>query len=233
MENKKKTGIGAILLSVIFLIWFFGSIAAMIYLSQNDKGALVVTVFGQVFLVFGLIAVISGIMNKQFQPITLIFPLVGIGCMAGGCIFQFGSETVIKYAEDALPYLFLCIFLIVGVSLVIGTYLHSKRLHEVCNYCITATCVKVKSHYSKGKRMYCPVYEVYFRGDMIQICNNVYTNMNHITVGESREIYLNPNKPTEFYEPKEEKSMKIVLYFLGILFTIVSIFALIMVLFLV
>ena len=231
MENNKKTGIGAILLSVIFLIWFFGSICLMLYLSQNNKGALVVTVFGQFFLVFGLIAVISCIKNKQFQPITLIFPLVGISCMVGGCIFQFGSETVIKYAEDALPYIFLCIFLIVGVSLVIGAYLHSKRLHEECNYGITATCVDVKSHYRKGTRSYCPVYEVYFRGEMIRICNNVYSNMNHIAEGDTREVYLNPNKPTEFYEPKEEKAMKTVLYIIGSVFAIVSIFALAMMLF--
>ena len=231
MGENKKTGIGGILLSIVFLVWFVASIGAMIYFSKTNRGALVVTVFGQYFLVFGLIAVISGIKNKNFQAVTLLFPLVGIGAMAGGCIFQFGAEAVKKQAEAAIPYLFLGLFFVIGVSLVLGTYLKSKRKHEVCNYCIAATCVEVKSHYDDGTRTYCPVYEVYYRGEMIRICNNLYTNIHRVEVGEAREIYLNPNDPNEFYEPKEEKATKKFMYILGSIFAIVSIFALTMVLF--
>ena len=75
--------------------------------------------------------------------------------------------------------------------------------------------MEVKSRYHKGSRTYCPIYEIYFRDEMIQICNNVYTNMNHIEVGETREVYVNPENPQEFYEPKEEKDLVIFLYVLG------------------
>ena len=229
MENNRKTGTGMILLSVVFVIWFIASIVAMIYFSQTNKGALVVTIFGQYFLVFGLIAVISSLKSKKFQAFTLIFPVIGIGAMAGGCIFRFGTEELKKQAEAALPYLFLGLFFIIGVSLVLGTYLTSKRKHEVCNYCITATCVEVKSHYDDGSRTYCPVYEVYFRHETMQICNNFYTNIHRVEVGETREIYLNPEDPNEFYEPKEELSTKRFTYILGGIFVITSVFALVMV----
>ncbi|MCR4599825.1 MAG: DUF3592 domain-containing protein [Acetatifactor sp.] len=230
-ENKKKYGAGSIIISVVFLIWFFASIGAMIYLANHEKGALCVTVFGQYFLVFGAIAVISGIKDKNFQPITIIFPLVGIGAMVGGCIFQFGSETVMKYTEAALPYIFLGIFFIIGMSLVIGSYFASKRRHEVCNYCISGSCVKVKDRYHKGTRSYCPVYEVYFRDETILLCSNTYSNMNHIQVGETRELYLNPDNPKEFYEPKEEHALTVFMYVLGSMFAGMAAFAIAMMVF--
>ncbi|MBE5861534.1 MAG: DUF3592 domain-containing protein [Lachnospiraceae bacterium] len=230
-ENRGKVGVGGAILSIVFLLWFFASIGAMIYCSKHDMGALVVTLFGQYFLVFGTIAVFSGLKSKDFQPITLLFPLVGIGCMIGGCIFQFGSEEVMKYAEAALPYLFLGLFFVIGVSLVVGSYFSSKRRHEVCNYRIMGTCVKIKTSYHKGTRTYCPVYEAYFRDETILLSNNTYSNMNHIEEGETRELYLNPDNPKEFYEPKEERSLTIFLYVLGSIFAAVSAFALAMVLF--
>ena len=228
MENGRKFGVGSILGSIILLAWFFASIGAMIYLSKHGMGALVVVVFGQFFLVLGTIAVISGIVNKNFQPITLIFPLVGIACMAGGCIFQFGSEKVIKYVNNALPYLLLSVFLIVGVSMIVITYVGSKRRHERCNYCIPATCVDLKSQYDEGTRTYCPVYEVYFRGETLLLSNHLFSNVNRIKVGETREIYLNPEKPTDFYEPKEEKATNLFMFFMGGMFTAAAVFALVM-----
>ncbi|MBR6478863.1 MAG: hypothetical protein IKS85_10495, partial [Lachnospiraceae bacterium] len=107
----------------------------------------------------------------------------------------------------------------------------SKRKHEVCTYCITANCVEVKSRYHRGTRSYCPIYEVYFRDETIQICNNLYTNLNRVEVGEVREVYLNPDNPKEFFEPKEEKSAKLFTYAFGSAFIAISAFALVMVLF--
>ena len=159
------------------------------------------------------------------------FPLVGIGCLVGGSIFQFGSEVVIKHLDDALPYVFLCLIMIIGAGMILGTYLTSKRKHEVCTYCITANCVEVKSRYHRGTRSYCPIYEVYFRDETIQICNNLYTNLNRVEVGEVREVYLNPDNPKEFFEPKEEKSAKLFTYAFGSAFIAISAFALVMVLF--
>lgn len=228
MNGGNHTSVGKILVSIVFVAWFVASIILMLYLSSHNQGALVVTVFGQYFLVFGTIAVISSIKEKKFQPITLIFPLLGIGCMVAGFIFQFGSEAVIKQANELLPYLFLSLFVIIGAAMVIITFFSSKRKHEVCTYCITGTCVELKSQYDDGYRTYCPVYEVYFRGEMVQISNNFYSNMHRVEVGETREIYINPENPSEFFEPREEKSTRRFLYILGTLFVIVGAFGLTM-----
>ena len=196
-------------------------------------GALVVTIFGQFFLVMGIVAIIAGIMSKSFQPIALIFPLIGIACIVGGCIFQFGSETVIKHANEALPYLFLAVFFIIGVSMILITYVASQRRHKRCDHCICATCVEVKSQYHKGKRTNCPVYEAYFREETILLCNNRYSNINRVEVRETREVYLNPEKPTDFYAPMEEKATIIFTYVMGGLFAVVATFALVMMIYVV
>lgn len=226
MENNGNRFVT--ILGLAFVIWFFVSVGFMIYLASRDMWPLMILVFGQVFLVFGTVAILASLKDKKFDPVLLIFPLVGVGCIAGGCIFQFGSKSIMDYVEKILPYLFLGLFFIIGMGLVIGTYFGTKRRHEKCNYCITATCVDVKTSYNKGSRTYCPVYEVYFRGEMHRIKRNIYSNVNHVAIGDQKEVYLNPDNPEEFYEPREEKSLNLFTYILGISFAVVSVFALVM-----
>ena len=232
-ENGSKGtvpgGVGGIIGGAIFLVWFVLSLAGMIYFSNQGKGAIAVAIVGQYFLVFGVIAILAGIKSKNFNPITLVFPLVGIGMIAGGFIYQYGSEAVIAYVEKILPDLFLLIFLATGVILLVYTYLSNQRKKSSCSYVISATCVDVLVERHKGHRNICPVYEVYFRDETIRLCDHVYTNVSRIEIGEHRELNINPDNPTEFYEEKVRKTEAMVLYFLGGSFTAVSLLALYMV----
>lgn len=226
MENNGRN-FGTILISVVFLLWFAASIIGMIYFSKHGQGALMVAIVGHYFVVFGVIGIISSIRSKSFQPFLLLFPLVGGGCIAGALIWQYGSEELLVKAEAMLPYLFICLFMVIGAFMIFGAYLSSRRKQKVCNYYITATCVDVKTQYDDGTRTYCPVYEIYFRNETQTICNNVYTNIDHVGVGDRRELYLNPDNPEEFYEPIAERKTKIFIYVLGSSFVFISALALI------
>ena len=67
---------------IVLLVWFFGSIIAMIVLAEiNEK--LTIILFGQLFFGFGLIALFSKDQNgKRFNPIALPFVIVGFLCIA-------------------------------------------------------------------------------------------------------------------------------------------------------
>ena len=224
MENKNY-GPGAYLLSFAFIIWFFGSIAGMIYFSKQDQAPLTVVLFGQFFLVFGIIIIAGGIKNHSFQPITVIFPAIGILAIAGGLIYYIGRRGVIAYVEKILPDFAISVFFIIGAGVVVGTYLNSQKKRDACTYVITGTCVNIKSQVDDGTLLECPVYEIYFRGETVELCNETYSNMNKVALGETRELHVNPDNPKEFYEEKMDNTNAIFLYVFGGMFMAVSLLA--------
>ena len=73
MEEKNYT-VKDYIIGGIFLIWFIGSIAAL-FMTVKISPWLALSVFGQYFLVFGFIALFSGLKNGDYKPIFLIFIL--------------------------------------------------------------------------------------------------------------------------------------------------------------
>ena len=213
-ENQMNTGIAQL---CVFFLWFIGSFIGMIIFAVNDKLPIVAMIIGQYLLVFGIIIVRSGIKNKNLKPGALLVIAVGVGCIGGGAIFQFGNHAMRNMAVEVLPYA----FMILGLSVVIGNYLYFKKKHESCTFCVEATCARIKEERRKepGETrptyLYCPVYVGDFRGETVTFCNEHYCNKKYVKEGEKREIYVNPENPQEFYEPKEEKDLVIFLYVLG------------------
>ena len=226
--EKEKSGVFKLVISFVFLIWFVTSLVFMVYFAHKGEGPVTVMIAGQYFLVFGIIAIVSGISNRSFQPISLIFPVVGTGMIAGGFIYGYGSEDILSYAEKYLPDLFLVIFFAAGIVMILGRLYSSKKKRTNCTYVIMATCVDVDTQWRKGSRSYCPTYEIYFKEETIRLCDHFYTNMDHISVGEKRELHINPDNPTEFFEDKKEKMKTAFLCTLGTAFIVISVFALYM-----
>ena len=217
-----------ILLSIFFLFWFVLSIVAMIYFAKTGKVPVSIMVLGQFLLCFGIIGIIAGIRDKAFNPITIIFPVAGIGCIVGGAIYQFGAETVIAKAEIMLPYLFAAIFLIAGIIIVTTRFIRLRKKKRLCTVPVTATCVDIAYHFRRGHRSMCPTYEIFFKDESFRICNNTYTSMNDLTVGEKRVVDEFPSDPNNFYEAKEEKIAGVITNIIGIGFILSGILIFIM-----
>ena len=202
---------------VVFFIWFIGSFIGMFIFFSIGKGSIAAMILGQYLFLFGIIIVRSGIKNKNLKPGALLVVVIGVGCIVGGAIFQFGNHTMQNMAKEALPYA----FMVLGLSAVIGNYLYFKKKHESCTYRVEATCIRIKEecHREQGehrlKYLYCPVYMGDFQGETLFFCNENYSSKKYVKEGEKREIYANPENPQEFYEPKEEKDVIILLYVLG------------------
>ncbi|MBQ7766445.1 MAG: hypothetical protein IJ397_06365 [Lachnospiraceae bacterium] len=232
MNHNHKYTFGDILISIIFIIWFIGSIVAMVFFARSGMPALAIGVFGQYFLVFGIAAIVSGIKNKNFNPIVLIFPIVGIVAIVGSCIYQFGSEVMMDMVEKSIPYLILGVFFIVGMILVIVAFRIAVGQKNRCTEPVVATCVEVLEKYSvEGGQLLCPVYEINYGMNKIQICNNVYMSDRDVCVGDCKDLYINPDNPQEFYEGKIHLKTAFVVGGLGVFFMGMSILAIYMVLF--
>lgn len=215
---EEKSG-AKIVISIIVLVWFFASIGAMLYCSKQDMPWLVLALFGQYFIVFGAIALAAGIKGRQFQPLPLLFVLVGIGCAAAGLILQYGTDGMAKLLENLAPYLFLSIFVLVGVGMLAGGVTHYERKKNTCTYVVNARVVQLKtSRGKKGSILYSPVYEIYYGGEYKKICSNMYTNVKVPQVGDYKQLMVNPADPDEIREPGTETFLLWFFVGMGILF---------------
>lgn len=228
--KKKDTIIG-----VAFLVWFFASIGGMLYVIKIGQIWLFPAFFGQYFLVFGILGINSFVQEGKFgydALWSLLFPLVGIVCIAASFVWHFGSEELWEKCMEYIPYAGLGLFVLAGLYMM-GMWIRSRFLLEkICSQRVEAKCIEVLNNIESrnGSRTttYCPVYQFYYNGNMYDVCNNVYTNLFCPEVNTVYEIFINPTNPTQFYEPTGNKRTGIIMLILGICFIVFPIFGMVM-----
>ncbi len=205
MSNNGRSKTSDAIISVVFILWFVASIVGMIFVAKTGRTALLLALFGQFFLVFGVIGLVSSISEGGFKlkqiPI-LIFPLVGAGAITAGFIIQYGSEDFKAKCYDALPYIAILLFAIIGVGLIIAGLYNAFYLKLVCKEHVDAECVEVLvTKNSHGGEVWCPVYSYSYNGQNYKSSNDIYSNGIYPSVGQYYELYINPKNPMQFYEP--------------------------------
>lgn len=220
MSNKGKSKTKDAIISVVFLIWFVASIIGMVYVAKTGRTPLLLALFGQYFLVFGIVGLVSAISDGGFKPKhapILLFPLVGAGAIIGGFIMQYGSEELKEKSLAAVPFIFIILFAVIGVGLIIAGLYTSLYLKLVCRECVNAECIEVlETRNSHGGTAWCPVYSYYYNGQYYKVSNDVYTNTMYPSVGQQYELYINANNPMQFYEPQNYRGTGIFMIILGL-----------------
>ena len=212
----------------IFLIWFVGSIVAL-FLTAKSSPWLAVSVFGQYFLVFGLITLISGIKNGNFQPIFLTLLLVGILAVLFGVGMNFGDEATQETMQQYIPYAGISIFLLTGIFCILNHFVRKKR-EEKCTVPVQATCIDIKRRrrdtYEGNVRnrhyLYCPVFGFKYNGKSYEVSTNFFTTDTTAELGEQYDLYINPEHPKCFREEGESTRQGGTELALGIFFILVS-----------
>ena len=124
MKPWKEHSTGSKMFGIVFLTWFIGSIIAMIILAELNMGEYTVMVFGQYFLVFGLIAFFGkSVDGKSGKGIGSIFAAVGLACIIIPYLVmhpellpqQINWETI---AIIAFLSLFIVVGLVVSLALI-------------------------------------------------------------------------------------------------------------------
>ncbi|NLK99681.1 MAG: hypothetical protein GX271_03365 [Clostridiales bacterium] len=226
MSKPGKYSAGQVVFTVIFILWFIASILGLIYFSENDNTGMVVLLFGNYLFIFGLIGIyFGGIKLKNIW--ILLFPTIGLVLMVSSAIFMWGSDKAILQLGELIPVLLLCLFIVVGTGLVLGTIVSDNNLKKRCTYQIIAKCVKLNSRLfrstsrdygSKVKRLYAPVFSYYFRNKNYEVEYDFYKRTGYPNVDDRVYIFINPDYPTEIYWPS--KSTKLLLIAMGSIFII-------------
>lgn len=228
-EDEKKNKIKNGIIGAVFLIWFFGSMIAMLVCSKLDnRTGILLALFGQYFLVFGILGVGANRKNKPFPLPILLFPLVGVLLLACGISIWVGGEQALVWLQKNAPYILIWIFPLVGAGMIVSATCNSRHLKRVCTREVQAKCIDVESTWSPdrngrgGRYVYMPVYSIFYNGEEKILRNYIYTNMNRFEQGEYYYIKINPDNPEEFIDSnnKKAKGMSLIL---GVVFLVISV----------
>lgn len=119
MKPWKEHSTGSKIFGIVFIIWFIGSIVAMIVLSNMGKVEYTVMLFGQYFLVFGIIAFFGkSVDGSNPKPIGLIFASIGLACIIIPYLVAHPEllPAMINW-ENVIILSVLLIFMLVGVGI--------------------------------------------------------------------------------------------------------------------
>lgn len=119
MKPWKEHSTGSKIFGIVFILWFIGSIVAMIVLSNMGKAEYTVMLFGQYFLVFGIIAFFGkSVDGSNPKPIGLIFASIGLACIIIPYLVAHPEllPAMINW-ENVVILSVLLIFMLVGVGI--------------------------------------------------------------------------------------------------------------------
>lgn len=225
MKKKKQSIIGdepnyskkGKIVGIIFLIWFFGSMFAMFILSEINT-YYTVMVFGQYFLVFGVIPFLGAVKSKT---IGIPFILVGLACIIipylmmkpeiNGMVIDWGAVIAV---------LFVFAFVLAGLALTFIPLIKIKKLKEKCNVEVAAVIVDYDETYGDKSMLYCPIYEFDFNGKKYNVMNNQYSNVGLKEIGTIINLKINPVNPEEFLDKRISSYAPM---FIGIVFLVITI----------
>ena len=222
MEKKPNKIVG-----LLFLIWFFGSMIAMIYFS-NKNTYYSLMIFGQMFFVVGLMAVISTVKEyketKRFdinRIFLLLFVIVGLGYMIIPFLILYQEKLNIHVSfEQLMPFIILSLFFFVGLIMITIYVYKRKKLTSSELITVNASVVGINKTYSDDGTLYAPILEYEFSGSKHKYESNSYSNFNVVNVGDIKEIKVNPLNPEEIYF---KEGSDILVLIMGLLFTCIPI----------
>jgi len=219
MEKDKINSIKSIVFSILFLIWFFGSIIAMMILAEINQ-YYTVMIFGQYFLVFGIIPLTAK--GNSGKWIALPFLLVGLACIIIPYLMMNPDLLKVEIIWDSLiPLLLIFTFVITGVSMIIFPILKKRKLEKLCTITLSATLVRHNYTYSdKGNKLYCPIYEFEFEKNKYEVSDNCYSNIVVKPIGTIEDIKINPDNPNEFLI---NNSLNKIVIIIGIIILLVTV----------
>lgn len=221
-----EKGKGGKVLGIIFLIIFLGSMLGIVLFASINPN-MSIFLFGLVFASVGLFALAPG-QASGAKPMLAVFALIGLTIMAISGFLMWGPENAGEIVESKIPLILALGFFIVGVIMIVYPISVKIKRSKIAYTEITAICSDVLSKISyrktNGRRrrvtMYCPVYTFYYNGVNYTVKENFYSNPCTVQTGDECKLFINPQKPTDFYSTLA--SGHAILIVLGIVLMVIS-----------
>lgn len=204
-QTQNKISLKDKIIGTIFLIWFIASLAGMMLVGNAYY---MLMIFGQYFLVFGLIALFNkALIGWLFFFVGLIIILIPLSILHPNLI-----PITIDWIE-ILPLLIGVGFILIGIGFIIVPLVEKKR-EKKSIVAVEATITDVLIDvYAKNKN-YRPVYEYIYEGKTYTEEAPTYFN-EAPNIGDTIEISIFSDEPEVIYT-KEVFGYNILLFIGGI-----------------
>lgn len=192
------------LVGTIFVIWFVASFIMMIASAAMENLYLFLMVFGQFFLVFGIIL----LKKSDNKNILSYIPLT-----VGTIIVLFSLSMLIFPKKDwgiIAASMGMLLFIFVGFGLMIIPLYKYNKNRKRCNVNIKAQVIKSESEYYASKtndntnrirKLYKLTYKfIYNDKEYIVLPNSSYDSIRTKKLGDTVDIYINPDNPEDFID---------------------------------
>ena len=210
-----------IVISFIFLVWFFTSVLFMVRAAKSVyDGWQVPVLLGQLLLVFGIMGLTAALRaSKKAWWVPVIVMAAGAGTMAFGLIYHFADEGGKERIMSFIPALAGILMTVTGALMLISVQLRRQRYEKSYQKAVEGTCIAYKTRTgSGGTQLRSPVYQAYFNGETRTFENDVYSNIAVPEIGEVRTLYTDGTD--EFYEPISYNAQGRVILFIGLPFIV-------------
>lgn len=206
----------------------------MIYFSSNEDLSFVsIMVFGQYFLVFGVIALFSSLKGGERKATLFLVPifilLVGVACIFIPLFVKYPIilESInIKVDWDFLiPLLMLLVFFSVGAGVFINAIVKRKKYNKLDLIVVAGKVIDLQEIIDDNTKMYAPVIEYEHEGTKVYKSNS-YTNVNVPHIGDIINIKIDPLTKKVYYESNIEFYISIIMGIVFMVFVGFSIYAL-------
>lgn len=182
---------------IIFMVWLAVSVVLCFF-----SFAFIMEIFGGIFL-YSTIQRID--MNKKPHASHIAVAVccfIGFICLL---IYQLsGKESIKDIAMSLVVTAFMLFAMSIGVYVLLRATVGRYKLHKRCSQRVDAVCTKAEEKFqtikNKLRRGYSLIYEIEFDGRTIELREEIYPNGSR-TVGEIRELFVNPENPSEFVDP--------------------------------
>ncbi len=194
----------------LVLLCFIAGIGGMFYFGSQGKGYCTVYSFFGIWLSVGILGLLSDVIVEEKKPQSGLFVVIGIGLLGvlGTLAAQKGSEntkmTLLKIGVIGI----IGFFLVLGFWQVINKAKYILTSKDNCTEPIMAECIKHSTTTRSvndvvTKVTYTPTYKFTFDEQEYTVTSLPTTSFRQD--GVKYEIFIDPAKPTVFYDPEAEK----------------------------
>ena len=169
-------------------------------------------------------------MGRKLSYIPVIAGIVGVGMLGLAFYTKYGSAALKDSVSAHNDLIGSVCIIAVGVALIIGNIISRRNSSRVYTVPVQAVCVELKSprHGSNVPVKLSPVYEYTYNGVTQRAQNSYFSSKGYPKAGETREIFINPDRPGGCLDPIMSKSTSIGLALLGAWFIFMGVLVLIL-----
>lgn len=205
----------------IIISYIIITVLLLLFTSYIENYSLLLIIFGQLFLLVGIIFTKKSDKELKSSLISLFVALIGFICISIGISQIYNINIILSNISYVIPFIMILVGFFLLFEKKIDQYDNKKNSVEIISQIVDLD--ETTSSSKPVKKVYSPIYKYKYGNKEYTYNPYSYSNVCVPQIGSSVIIYINPENPSEPYIEMDKK-VKLFNLFMGILLIIVAIY---------